>query len=83
MRKAEITDTSPDDFIVSTANLCTTISAFPLFGDLGIKVEERKCADLRHRELRNIHALLLVFHTASAGPHFSTVADAAAFLSSC
>jgi hypothetical protein len=28
-----------------------------LFGDLGFEVEETKCANLRHRELRNINAL--------------------------
>jgi hypothetical protein len=61
MRKAEMTDTTPGDFSISTA-MSTTINLFPLFGDLGLKVEERKCADLRHRELRNTHALLLKLH---------------------
>jgi hypothetical protein len=62
IRTAEMTDTTPGDFSICTANLCTTISLFPLFGDLGFKVEETKCADLRHRELRNIYALLLTLH---------------------
>jgi hypothetical protein len=31
-------------------------------GNFGLKVEERKCADLQHRELRRIHALLLTLH---------------------
>jgi hypothetical protein len=62
MRTAEMTDTTPGDFPISTADVCTTISLFPLFCDVGFKVEEIKCADLRHRELRNIHALLLKLH---------------------
>jgi hypothetical protein len=35
MRKAEMTDTTPGDFSISTANVRTTISLFPLFGNLG------------------------------------------------
>jgi hypothetical protein len=62
MRKAEITDITTGNFSMCTANVRTTISLFSLFGDLGLKVEERKCADLRYRELRNIHALLLKIH---------------------
>jgi hypothetical protein len=62
MRKADIIDTTLGDFFISTANVRTIISLFPLFGDLGFKVEERKCAD------------------SAAGPHFSMVAEAAAFL---
>jgi hypothetical protein len=58
MRKADMTDTTPGDFSISTAHVRTTISLFPLFGDLGLKVEETKCANLRLRKLRNIHALL-------------------------
>jgi hypothetical protein len=38
------------------------MSLFPLFGDLGFKMDKENCADLRHRELRKIHALLLTLH---------------------
>jgi hypothetical protein len=40
MRKAEMTDNTPGDFPMSTADVRTTISIFPMFGDLGHKVEE-------------------------------------------
>jgi hypothetical protein len=57
-----MTDTIPGDFSISTANVRTTISLFPLLGDLNFEVQETKYTDLQHRELRNIHALLLKLH---------------------
>jgi hypothetical protein len=71
MRNAEITDTPPGDFSICTANVRTTISLFHLFGDLGFKVEEKKCADLRHCELRNIHAFLLEIHGSRRAAHLN------------
>jgi hypothetical protein len=44
MRKAEINDNIPGDFSMSTADVRTTITLFPLFGDLGVKEEERESA---------------------------------------
>jgi hypothetical protein len=57
-----MTESTPGDISISTASARTTISLFSLFGDLGFKVKEKECADLRHRELRNIHTLLLKLH---------------------